>query len=223
MQTTVRPSPAIAAQLRDRNVGHAVVMAVLPRDLGADPRSAVDALWRYDPADGTLVVQASCPIRTDLIGEVLVTSPEPTPEVGTRWHIDVEMNCQKTPPSQVPVELRAALKAGGRAYRSRSVVVPEDERASWCLKRLARHGLELDPEPLQIGELRYADLGRRGGGIPFVRVRGTGTVVDSAAWTAALTRGIGRGRSFGLSLVLTQPASDAAGSTTTRTTKGNPS
>lgn len=202
-RTTVSPYPLLRDRLEDRQVGHSAVMASLPSTLGADARSKVHCLWRYDT--GVMHVQAACEIRSDVLGRDSTTHDVPLSEPGSRWRITVDVNCQKTPSSDVPAELRPILKESGRCYRSRSVVVPEDERQNWCVRRFARLGFAIDPSSLSLSDLRIADLGRRGGGIPYVRVTADGLVLDAEAWNAAIRDGVGKGRNFGLGLVISTP------------------
>lgn len=143
----------------------------------------------------------------ELVEEREVVSAAPS----SRWRIEVDFNCQRTPPSDVPVELRSILKQNGRCYRSRKVIVPEADRPEWCARRLGRHGFAIDPESLQLSRVAIADLGRRGGGIPYITVTATGTVVDTEAWNNALRDGIGAGRSFGLGLILATPIDSIPG------------
>lgn len=201
---SMRPWDELQVRLGDRQLGHSVVMAALPKDLGAEPRAKAACLWRYDAERQRLYVQSDVEVRGELLGTPLARHAITSAKAGARVQIDVTFNCEKTPPSRIPAELRPILKAnGGRCYRSRLVVVPEDERADWCQRRLARAGLSVTTEALQLTPVEYADLGRRGGGIPFVRVRTAGVVTDADTWNTAVRKGIGKGRSFGLGLVLT--------------------
>lgn len=185
-------------------------MAAIQLRLGRTPRAQASALWRFDEDADELLVQASCPVRADVLGELISESEVPTAEVGSEWRIDVEFNCQRTPPSDVPVELRPILKQAGRCYRSRKVVVPEADRHRWCTNRLDTLGFYVTAGSLEVGPLAYADLGRRGGGIPYVRVQATGTVTDADTWNQAIRDGIGRGRSFGLGLARVQLITEGA-------------
>lgn len=207
---SVKPFALLDERLDDRQVGHKSVMAALPPDLGPQPRSTQNVLWWRHPDDERLYVQADCDVRGDILGEVVGEESLRTARVGSRWRIDVDFDCQKTPPSQIPPELHEILK-NGRCYRSRKVVVPVESRREWAIARLARSGFSVDEGSLAIGPLAYADLGRRGGGIPFVRVQATGEVSDATAWSGALQRGIGKGKSFGLGLVLAEQIVDNGG------------
>lgn len=206
MRLTVAPPPEVARALIDRQRGHGLVMSVFPDGMGSSPRAEAKALWRWYPHSGHLHIQAAHAFEAHRLGAVVATHSLPVVEAGSRWRIDVEMNCEKTPPSQVPVELRPVLKAEGGAYRSRKVVVPLSERYEWAAKRLARYGFVVDPESLRIGDLASADLGRRGR-TPYVRVTAVGSVVDPESWSGRLVEGIGAGKSFGLGLIEMEPMS----------------
>lgn len=201
-RSIINPNSFLAERLGDRQVGHAAVMAALPRDLGQHPRASASCLWRY--ADGALHVQASTEVKAEVLGELRSVVEVPKVDHGDRVLVDVEFNIQKTPPSDVPVELRKILQSSGPAYRSAKVIVPAPERTAWILARFKRLGLNADEEQLMVGPVQNARLGRRGGRIPFVHVTVPGTVADPDLWNNAVDNGIGTGRNFGLGLPFSQ-------------------
>lgn len=198
------PLTATVARLidADRHAGHTHVMAAFPDGLGKSPRHAVGALWHIDTETQRLTVRhhAHAPQR-DLLGATSIPDePLPTTQAGEKLSVSVAIACQKTPPSDVPVELRPLLKAQ-TAYRSKLVTVPEAERRDWFIRRFAAIGFAVDPDSIEITPLRKANLGRQKGSIPFVEIYCTGTVSDESLFNTALASGIGKGKNYGLGLI----------------------
>jgi hypothetical protein len=111
-------------------------------------------------------------------------------------------NVQKTPPSCVPTKLHQAVKAQtGKAYRSRLVIVPEDDRSDWAVRRLERAGLHADPATVTVGRVGSALLGGRGQSIPAAELTARAIVRDPALLAEAIGNGIGRGKNYGLGLL----------------------
>ncbi|GAB3057123.1 type I-E CRISPR-associated protein Cas6/Cse3/CasE [Sediminivirga luteola] len=189
--------------------GHAFVMTAFRDGLGPHPRSEVKALWRLESEKAQLIVQsASAPERPELLGAVIDMSPAFVPARGDRVEVRISLSCLKTPPSDIPVELRSTLKSvpkktgkGGRCYRSKQVLVPEEERSAWARRRLERVGLDVDYETLTISRVRYASLGGPRKGIPFVDLRAEAMVTDGAEVEKAVVSGVGRGKNYGLGLL----------------------
>lgn len=215
-----RTSPPMRDLLvQDRDRGHVHVMSAFPRVSGDAPRSSMGVLWHIEPGRRILTVQARVqPTHTGLLGDLLSVDELSLPVSGEEREIKVLLACQKTPPSKVPQSLRSDLKARadglgpgatrppgeGRTYRSRPVVVPEDERVPWLLRTFARHGLLLQEKTVEISALHHANLGKRGRGIPAVDVTARGIVEQAAESTRALQVGIGKGRTYGLGLLRTR-------------------
>lgn len=207
--------PLLRSMDHDRQLGHAHVMSSLPPGLGPQPRRSAGVLWHVDQAAEVLIVRyPRLPSGATNLGVITEVR-----EVLNRGHlrIEVAMNIQKTPPTRIPpgvqAELRAANEAAGRgkAFRSRLVIVPEDERPVWIIKRLLRTaGFAVDPASLTISRTYTANLGpRRGGAIPYVEVTATGVPVEQEKFDAALAQGIGKGKNFGLGLIKTFPLTSA--------------
>nr|WP_281378452.1 type I-E CRISPR-associated protein Cas6/Cse3/CasE [Gordonia humi] len=194
----------------DRQLGHSHVMASLPPGLGTSPRSAAGVLWHIDPRTQHLTVRyPSVPAGVTNLG--VVTSLASV-DIAERMRIALSINCQKTPPARLPQHLHDAIKAEGKAYRSRMVIVPKSDRPDWIARRLSRIGFEIEQESLTISKLYSAQLGpRRRGRIPAVDVTATGTVVDAEAFGEALAGGIGKGKNFGLGLIRTSTALTSQG------------
>lgn len=200
----VSPHPPLAARLHDRTTGHRAILAAHPdNSLGPSPRAAAQCLWRFEEGDGRLIVQSASAVRPEILGALIAQDLVRFPGAGERLTLTVAIACQKSPRVVIPKELQQALKAdGGKCYRSRLVEVPEPERKAWVLKRLETRGFQADVDSLRLSPMRYADLGRRGGRIPYVEVSGAGVVGDAALLATAMREGIGKGRNFGLGLLL---------------------
>lgn len=205
--------------IRDRNRGHVHVMSAFPRVTDDAPRASMEILWHIDARHGVLTVQSKIPpTQPGLLGDCQSVEELSTPTAGDELGVQVLIACQKTPPSQVPASLRAQLKARtdgkapgtprlpgeGRAYRSRTIVVPEDERLTWLSRVFARSGLRVAEEALDVSPLLHANLGSRGRGIPAVEITARATVEQVPEFTHALHLGVGKGRSYGLGLLRTQ-------------------
>lgn len=201
-QTRLAISPIVRDAIdRNRDRGHVHALSAFPRGLGSSPRAAAGVLWHLDTRRDELVVQSSMPIeRPEILGAVIESTAVASPVLGQAVTVKVSIACLKTPPSDVPVELRADLQKG-KCYRSRPVVVPEAERAAWALRRLTGIGLEVVAESLTLSTLHHASLGGARRGIPYVDLSVEARVSDPAAFDDAMLRGIGKGRSYGLALL----------------------
>lgn len=210
-QTTITPFPLLVPRMGDRQMVHALIMKALPDALDTNsPRSDAKALWHWDPAQRLLRVQAARPFRAELLGEVLAQESTVDPEADATVDLRLDVAVLKTPPSQVPEEIRAVVKEHGGAYRSRQVIVPAEERASWAARRLERGGFVAAPETLALSDVAFADLGRRGGRIAYVSLSATARVADVEAAHRAVIDGIGKGKNFGLGLVRIRPAASSS-------------
>lgn len=159
-------------------------------------------LWSLDPAQKQLVVQSAIsPTKPALLGKIVRTEDMPTPTAGSCIEIAITIAPQKTPPANVPAELRHQVKNAGGAYRSRLVIVPDAERPGWFIRRMERIGFRVDAESIKVSPQCRVSLGSRGRSIPAVTIRATGTVKDSDSFTSAMRNGIGKGRNYGLGLL----------------------
>lgn len=199
--TVTAPSPTLVRALRDRHVGHGIISRALPDELGPNPRAKAQALWHFDELACRLTVQSAVPMELRLLGSVEDTREIAIYQAGQRLDLDLALSCQFTPPADVPEELRPVLKSSGRCYRSRRVVVPEYRRSQWFARKLAARGFAVAMETLKLSTVRRADLGRRGGAIPFVDASCEGLVTDADLFNQAVGHGVGKGRSFGLGLI----------------------
>lgn len=204
----IRTSPIVREAIsRDRDRGHVHVLSAFRSGLGQHPRKQLQLLWAISGRDQRLLVQADePPVEPELLGAVERELVQPGLRLGDEYLLRLDRNCQKTPPSKVSAELHQQLKESipegkGRAYRSRLVVVPEDERPQWLRKQLAAHGFAAVDDGTDISAVRYAGLGARRRGIPYVSIRARVRVVDPAEAAKALREGVGRGKNYGLGLI----------------------
>lgn len=227
------PEKTVRQFLESRDRGHVEVMRGFPADLGATPRSKAGVLWRLEPEQQLLVVQSAELVPTYPAWQQAGTFPVGAPPAGDYVSYRLALACQKTPPAPVPEHLREAVKRSRAAaqedrravleasgmepnpepprgsYRSKKVVVPEGDRPGWFRGRMARIGLTVVGDP-DISNLRRARLGRKRGTIPYVDVSFTAKVADEDALTAAVRKGVGAGKSYGLGLLMPTAAVPSA-------------
>ncbi|WP_309130789.1 type I-E CRISPR-associated protein Cas6/Cse3/CasE [Brevibacterium sp.] len=201
VHTTV--SPYVRDALREnRERAHTHIMSAFPRVDGTDsPRAAMSILWYLDDRAQRLTVQSAAPPTSPgLLGEVESFGSIEMPRQGDHLTISVFRNCQKTPPSRTPEELRSLLKQG-KAYRSRMIIVPEEERTEWAAKRLSAIGLIADPGSLKLGPLVSARLGGRRQKVPAVEITAQCIVAEAEQLSASITKGVGKAKNYGLGLL----------------------
>ncbi|WP_213456983.1 type I-E CRISPR-associated protein Cas6/Cse3/CasE [Rhizomonospora bruguierae] len=184
--------------LRDVIAIHRRVMALVPDNLGPDPRKRAGVLFRIDqtPTGPVLLVQTA-------------VEPDPSrlPErYGTIDTRDIGPLLKAIRPG-MRVQYRIAANASKRAVTGPNAgkVVPLAGAAvdSWWAKRATEHGLGLeqahiDPQPAMLGKsqpVRHA----------VTRFDGTAVVHDADLLRTAILTGIGRGKSFGCGLLSLAP------------------
>lgn len=209
-QAQYATSPPVRDMLaEDRERGHVAVLAAFRNGLGESPRSKLSVLWHIDSRKGILTVQSDEePERPGILGECISGGVLEAPEAEITVEFTVERSCQKSPRVQISDELRAELERKGDdgqkigpAYRSKLVIVPEEERHGWALSRLDAIGLKTDPVSLTTGTLRYARLGSKRRGIPYVEIKACARVSDASLFAEGVRGGIGKGKNYGLGLI----------------------
>ncbi len=194
--------------VEDRQRAHSHVMSAFQRAVSDEsPRSELGVLWYIDPAAAILTVQSRVQaLHPGLLGDVRDTSGVPALGEGAQVHVRLFCNVQKTPPSRVPPELgRLVREHTGKAYRSRLVIVPEEERLDWAIRRLERAGLRSDPTTVAVGRVSSARLGRRDHNIPVAELVAHATVYDATLLAKAIGSGVGKGKNYGLGLLRLDP------------------
>lgn len=178
---------------RDRQFGHRLVTSMLPSALLASerPRAAAGTLWRADPEG--LTISSRVPlISSDFRGLVEVGQP-PVPERGDRLRLSVQVEASHT----VVATVDPALWDAGVRPRGQRVALTERDAPRVIGDRLRRAGME--PETLTVSPVRRVRAGRKS--LPTADVTAEVTVTDEIAADTALCEGLGRGRSYGLSLI----------------------
>ena len=93
--------------------------------------------------------------------------------------------------------------AGGRGIVRNHVTVSQQEQ--WLAERAPKHGFALDPDGFRVVDARWIAFDKAAGGnrvrIHAVTFEGLLRVTDAALFCEALTRGIGRGKAYGLGLL----------------------
>lgn len=93
--------------------------------------------------------------------------------------------------------------AGGRGIVRNHVTVSQQEQ--WLAERAPKHGFALEPDGFRVVDARWIAFDKAAGGnrvrIHAVTFEGLLRVTDAALFREALTRGIGRGKAYGLGLL----------------------
>ena len=93
--------------------------------------------------------------------------------------------------------------AGGRGIVRNHVTVSQQEQ--WLAERAPKHGFALEPDGFHVVDARWIAFDKAAGGnrvrIHAVTFEGLLRVTDAALFREALTRGIGRGKAYGLGLL----------------------
>lgn len=205
---------------RDREHAHAAVLSLWNQRTGNPTRAAVGAVWAVTRADmltGTgevLIRSAVPPERAPTWTQNITTIDRSnyTPVQGEPLQLTIELETGRTPHVPVPRELERALKQGadgtarppgkGLAFRARREAVPTEELTTWAVPKLARNGIKVQTvSVLRTGHVR---LPKHRTAHPAATLAITGTVDDPEAYRASLAGGIGKGKSFGLGLLVEQ-------------------
>lgn len=204
-------SPILAESIsKNRRKGHIHVLSAFPKQLGENPRQKAGVLWHL--SQNRLTVQYSmAPDHPGILGDIAAEMPIHIPDSGDRIRVSVALSCQKTPMSDVPEELRPALKStpkptGGRAYRSRLVIVPEAERVEWAKRKLESAGLDLVADRISVSKLHSISLDGKRNTIPYVDITATARVADAGPLQSKINDGMGKGKNYGLGMLRISPA-----------------
>lgn len=191
--------PAVRHDLTDAVGMHKRVMALLPDELGENPRYQAGVLYRVDAAaeEVTLLVQSTIP-----------TDPTRLPDgYGVTATRDITALLDKLH-NGMTVHYRIAANPTKRAWKGENakkiVVLSGAEADAWWQRKAAAHGLALQslntqPQPTA----RTAASKMRHG---IARFDGRATIADVDQTRQAVLGGIGRGRSYGCGLLSLAPA-----------------
>lgn len=220
-QTSYQVDPKLIQTFRrERDRAHVHLLRAFPRNLGPTPRSSLGLLWHLDAETNTILIQSVLPpTAPELIGTTMERTELELPQVDEELKFEIDIACQKTPPSDVPPEIRETVKSNRAArqmlnagsqqsgqpprgsYRSAKVTVPEEDRISWLLARLSRIGLTTRPEDIDLSSLNLARISKKKGAIPYVTATFQGKVTDTTALWKAMCAGVSAGKSYGLGLL----------------------
>lgn len=203
---------------RDREHAHTAVLSLWHQRTGTTTRAAVGAIWAVTRADmltdtGELLVRSAVPPeRTPKWAKNLTTidRSDYAPTEGDQLQLTIELETGRTPHVPVPRELEHALKQGangtprapgqGLAFRARREAVPTNELTTWAGPKLARNGFTAQAvSVLRTGHLR---LPKHRTVHPIATLAISGTVSDPSTYRTSLASGIGKGKSFGLGLLV---------------------
>ncbi len=207
----------VARAIGDVQQLHQLVMSGFEPDAGAPGRASQRVLHRLemDPRAGALVMyvqSVSDPNWSRLPAGALATLEDrPNPDVRDLTELDL-IAIGKV--ARFRLRANATRKIGtksvdGRVQHGRRVPHRDDERCiGWLVRKGNDHGFELvrdaQGQPNVVVVREAARHGRRGGRmITFEGVRFDGMLrmVDSEAFRAAVTHGIGPGKAYGFGLL----------------------
>ena len=162
-------------------------------------------LWRLDRREGRLwllILSEEVPELSGIVAQF--GPPNGTAETrdyepllarvaeGTCWRFRLAAN----PIKNVKV-------AGGRGVVRNHVTVAQQEQ--WLAERATKHGFALEPEGFRVVDSRWINFEKATDGSPVrihaVTFEGLLRVTDVTLFREALTRGIGRGKAYGLGLL----------------------
>lgn len=193
-------NPAAHQDLRDAVRMHQRVMSLVPDGLGDQPRQQAGVLYRVEERPGGARVLVQTQLKPNL--ERLPTG------YGTAQARDLELLLRWLVPGRL-VRYRLAANTCRRLSRSTKVVPLRGADADeWWIARALGCGLELQ----SVTSRSPGDA--IGGGAPEKRIRhtltqfdGVAAVADARALSAAITAGVGRGKSHGCGLLSIAPVS----------------
>jgi len=207
---------AAADMLAERRTGHRMAMQLwgdVESTVHRGARATVGCLWNVTASDlrtqtATLLVRSQHrPERRVPWATEQTTVETSIPARGAQVSFDVTIAAMYTPRSDVPEEWQIELKKGadgsarppgqGLAYRNNQVPVPLDRLQTWAERKLDQIGIRgtVVAEPAAVARIKH------GAKLSTARVRVTDVVTEDDL-VAAVRNGIGKGRSYGLGLVV---------------------
>lgn len=221
-ETIITTSAEQAGELhRDREHAHTAVLSLWHHRTHSTTRATVGAVWAVTEADmltdtGKVLVRSTVPPeRTPAWAQNLATTDrfDHAPAAGEPVRLTLEIEAGRTPHVPVSRDIERALKQGadgtprapgkGLAFRARREAVPTGELPDWAVSKLARHGI--DTHAVSVLRTGRVQLPRHQTAHPLATLSISGVVSDAEAYRQALRQGIGKGKSFGLGLVIEHP------------------
>lgn len=215
---TITTDAALAMSMsEDRALGHRTVMQLWGHVESPNPRADLSILWSITNIDvtaatGTLTIRSnSRPPNNPDWCRGITTRPTELATDGDTVTIRIDLVAQRTPSIPVPAHVRERIKTGangtprepgeGLSYRANPVPVPSEQLENWATDKLARNGLHA--HALTVLAHHTINIPTRRIRYPVATLRASGTISDTENWSAALTRGIGKGKAFGLGTIVT--------------------
>lgn len=199
----------LGALAADRALGHRLVMSWLPDGCldSRQPRQAAGALWRVDAAADHFWLRSAAPVTAATGSQISFEEVAGLEAVaGDEVTVSVELERTHSPLAHVPDELwqqRVADKEGVKPFRGRRVAVPAEQMGPWLQAKFEVAGCRL--EQVLDQQMGAAVIGARGKRrVPTVAVQARVQVTDAQVFDKAVTTGLGRGKSYGMGLMLLQ-------------------
>jgi len=199
-------------RLSDINRLHQVVMKGLPMSSKANPgrhnllfatarrpgRRTGDRPFMTAGAPYKILAQAPFPLNwSSLLSKKIITNVQ---------EVQVEQTWAKGMRCRIRAELYPSRVIGGVGQDSgrRRRYTTSHEQGAWLRRKMAAAGAHIEPHDIVIGEPENL-TSPSARGVQFMASVFTAdaTVTDPAAFVACLTQGVGKGRAYGLGLVLT--------------------
>jgi CRISPR system Cascade subunit CasE len=195
-----------ASDLRDAVGMHRTVMRLFPDDLGDHPRSTASVLFRIDQDRNGPAVLIQSALEPDphtlehAYGDIEVKDLTPMLAAlreGRRVHYRIAANAVR--------RISRTPKPGRDA--GATILLDGDEAEEWWRARAETAGLKVDTAECAPAEQAVGTHGATGSRVRYHRrwFAGTATVTDPASLKDNLTKGIGRGRSYGCGLLTLAP------------------
>ena len=189
-------------ELRDINILHKTIMRGMPASAESSPgrhnllfatsRSAARRTKGYAlmtaGAPHKIVAQAPFPLDwRPLLAERIITDVQ---------EAHIEQVWEKKMQCRIRAELYPSQASEGRRRR----LTTSHEQGEWLRQKMGA-GAHIEPHDIKIGNAENLTSAR---GVRFIAYLFTAhvTVTDPAAFAAILTQGVGKGRAYGLGLVL---------------------
>jgi CRISPR system Cascade subunit CasE len=191
----------VARDLANAQDMHRTVMSLLPGDLGGSPRALTNTLFRVEqkPTQTRLLIQSESILNVASLSDGYLNSHASTTLDGLLARLQ--------PEDTIRYSILVNPSKRDNATRETVPLSGYDTVYAWWTRKALAHGLNISGHPTSINPLPAISGTRNGTRIRHqaARIEGTATVADLQALTAALTMGIGRGKSHGLGLLTVLP------------------
>lgn len=194
-----------------RDAGHALLWSLF----AADPGTARDFVYRQVAEGEYLVVSQREPVFDSHVWDIRIKPYAPRLEQGRYYGFSLRVNPsvavsrpQRATSRRVDILAQASREAAGPL----SAADRENLIITWLDSKLRRHGASLIADRCRVARFDRLRMDRTGDNgvltLAYVDVEGVLEVNDANVLYAALKTGIGRGRAFGLGLLLLRALPD---------------